>query len=431
MFRRNVCVMMLACLLAVDQLAAAQGGSQTVGPDQYPPGVNPLTGLLVEDESVLERRPLLVKIGNWPPIVRPQSGLSQADHVWEILVEGGVTRFGAVFLGGDVDHLGPVRSARLADLPLVRFYDAIYGYSGAATGTLDRIRADRRVADNAIGGGPCPPYCRFPQPGLAFEHTLYATTANLHQAAVGEGIVDQAVDLSGLVFSQAVPEGGADTPSFDLYYRNTAVNWTYDPATGRWLRAQDETRQLDANTGEQLSAANVVLFEVDHIEQDPVHDGYWGTANYAFEITLTGQGRAVLFRDGYFFEGIWLRPTEEDRLQFVDAGGSLLPFKPGNTWFQMVPANWFNGFQLIITRPNAPTAEVAIPSLNLRSGPGTGFNIVGTARGGDVLHLLGRSDDASWVVARTDTGALVWTSVDYLDAGILDMNLLPVAIHAQ
>ncbi len=429
MVRRSVCVVMLVCLFAVGNLVVAQGGAQPVGPDLYPEGVNPLTGLLLEDESALERRPLLVKISNWPPVVRPQSGLSQADHVWEILVEGGVTRFATVFLGYEVDHLGPVRSARLADLSLVHLYHAIYGYSGAATGTLDRIRADLVVADNAIGGGPCPPYCRFPQPGLAFEHTLYTTTEDLHQAAAEEGIADQAVALSGLVFSEAVPEGGANTPSFDLHYRNTAVNWTYEPASGRWLRSQDEARQFDANTGEQLSAANVVLFEADHIEQDPVRDGYWGTANYAFEINLTGQGRAVLFRDGFYFEGWWLRPTETDHLLFVDAAGNSLPFKPGNTWFQLVPATWFNGFQLIIDRPNAPTAVVTIPSLNLRYGPGTGFNVVSTARGGDVLRLLGRDDDGAWVVARTEAGSLVWAAANFLDAGILDLNLLPVAIH--
>ncbi len=430
MLRRGWLLFLLGLLLVVAPVAAqgGDGSPAVVGPDHYPEGVNPLTGLLVEDPDNLNRRPVLVKISNWPPVVRPQSGLGQADHVWEILVEGGVTRFAAIFLAQEVDHLGPVRSARLSDLPLVRYYSAIYGYSGAAQGTLDRIRADLFVAQSAIGGGPCPPYCRFPQPGLAFEHTLYTTTAALHQAAAEEGMVDQAVDLSGLAFQEEVPAGGIPTPGFALHYRQTTVNWEYDAASGLWWRSQDGEPQLDANTGEPLSAANVVVFEASHIEQDPVRENYWGTANYAFEVRLEGEGRAVLFRDGRYFEGRWVRPAADDRIQFRDQRDDLLPFKPGNTWFQLVPASWFNGYQLVIENEHAPVATISVPSLNLRAGPGTGFGILGAARQGADLRLLGRDETGAWLLGRLD-GMAVWAAAEFLDTGAFDVMALPLAIR--
>ncbi len=432
MVQRGSGWLVVLLLLSLTIPAAAQGGSgggAVLGPEEYPEGVNPLTGLALDMPENLERRPLLVKITNWPPVVRPQSGLSQADHVWEILVEGGVTRFAAVFLGQDVEHLGPVRSARLSDLPLVHYYAAIYGYSGAAQGTLDRIRADRFVANSAVGGGPCPPYCRFPQPGLAYEHTLYTTTEDLHRAAAAEGIIDERVDLSGLAFNVQVPAGGVMTPSFDLFYRQTAVNWAYEAASGRWLRSQDGEPQFDALTGERISAANVVVFEAVHTEQERVRDNYWGTANYAFDITLSGEGRAVLFRDGRYFEGRWVRPTEEDRIHFQDEAGDLLPFKPGNTWFQLVPATWFNGYQLIIAREDAPVASVTAASLNLRAGPGTGFGLLGVGVRGTELHLLGRDETGAWVVGRLEDGRTVWAAVDFLNLNGLAVMDLPLAVH--
>src|SRR5216684_927532 len=68
-----------------------------VGPFNFPPNVNPLTGEVVADPAVLQRRPLAVKISNAPPLVRPQAGIGDADLVFEHLTEGRLTRFTAVF----------------------------------------------------------------------------------------------------------------------------------------------------------------------------------------------------------------------------------------------------------------------------------------------------------------------------------------------
>jgi hypothetical protein len=88
------------------------------GPFSYPEGINPLTGLPYPDEESMARRNLIVKISNYPPIVRPQSGVNTADVVYEYEAEGGVTRFAAIFRSHTAHHVGPVRSARLVDLEL-------------------------------------------------------------------------------------------------------------------------------------------------------------------------------------------------------------------------------------------------------------------------------------------------------------------------
>src|SRR5688500_17320512 len=90
-----------------------------LGPSGFPADVNSLPGLQV-DPAALNRRPLLIKVSNYPEVVRPQTGLMQADHVWEHEVEGfNITRLTAVFWSNTPPHVGSVRSGRPPDLQLV------------------------------------------------------------------------------------------------------------------------------------------------------------------------------------------------------------------------------------------------------------------------------------------------------------------------
>ena len=81
------------------------------GPVRFPDWINPLTGLQPADPSRLNRRPMVIKVSNFPRSIRPQWGLSLADHVYEYYLEFGLTRFAAVYLGNDTQRVGPVRSA--------------------------------------------------------------------------------------------------------------------------------------------------------------------------------------------------------------------------------------------------------------------------------------------------------------------------------
>jgi Protein of unknown function (DUF3048) N-terminal domain len=120
---------------------------------------DPLTGLAVSDPSVLDRRPLAIKIANFPRHVRAaQTGLSLADNVWEHYAEGGTTRFTAIFLSQGPDRIGNVRSARLLDTYLGQAYQAMLVASGSSDGTLNRLRKTdffKRVIAEATGYHGC------------------------------------------------------------------------------------------------------------------------------------------------------------------------------------------------------------------------------------------------------------------------------------
>jgi hypothetical protein len=408
-------------LLVLFPTALLAQDTAVIGPDTYPEGISPLTGLPVDDPAYLERRPLNIKISNSPAYVRPQSGLNSADVVWEHLVEGGVTRFTAIFYSHAVNHLGPIRSARLVDIPLTRIYGSLFVHSGSSNGTLDRLRQDAVIPSRNFGGGGCPPLCRFPREGLAFEHTLYGDTEALYRRAAEIGLNTTPDPISGMAFSTAIPAGGQAVTGVNITYRNTETQWTYE--SGRWLRAQDGEPHFDALTNTQVNAANVVVLEADHIEQPVVYDGYWGAANYAFEVNLTGSGHIYLFRDGQLFEGQWRRENDTAPLYFFDLDGNVLPFKPGTTFFNLVP-RWADGYQLTIFLAEPLPAAVLPDSIILRNGPGQGYGQKTFARRGDSLALIGRDWRGRWAQALLPDGTAAWAAADLLDiAG--DLNRLP------
>ncbi|MEM7347844.1 MAG: DUF3048 domain-containing protein [Chloroflexota bacterium] len=112
-------------------ISETSGGNTTFA--NRPPDVNPLTGLKVDDVSSIQRRPIMVRVGN-DPGARPQVGLNQADIVYEEVVEWWVTRFTAVYLSQQPDIVAPIRSARLINLQLVPQYGGVLGNSGGSDG---------------------------------------------------------------------------------------------------------------------------------------------------------------------------------------------------------------------------------------------------------------------------------------------------------
>jgi hypothetical protein len=198
---------------------SAQPGEPTAaaetvyGPDTYPAGVNPLTGELAGAAQV-NRMPIAAKISNYPYSVRPQSGLSLADVVFEHLAEAGLTRFTAVFLQNEAEAIGSIRSARYIDTEIAPMFGAMLVTSGSSLGTMQQIRSNpwfvgniwRLVSEES--GYMCPPLCRN-NPNVPDDaNALFASTANLRLAtAVQAG--NTHLGQSGFVFSPTPPAGGA------------------------------------------------------------------------------------------------------------------------------------------------------------------------------------------------------------------------------
>lgn len=312
----------------------------------FPPNVNPLTGETVTDPAVLQRRPIAVKISNAPAVVRPQSGLNAADLVFEHYAEGGVTRFTAVFYDGDASPIGSIRSGRLIDLEIPRMYDAAFAYSGSSAGVRQRIVNstffDRVISPDFGHGG----FFRVEDPSKAFEHTLFTDTEGLRAILEERGLNTPPAFNGSMTFREQPPEGGTPASRVEVDYIATDVTWQYDDASGRWLRWTDGEAHSDANTGEQLSFANVIVLAANHVETDILEDMVAG-GHYSIEIQLWGEGPASIFRDGQRFDGQWRRNGDTEMVSFYDSSGNTLPLDVGNSFVQLVPL----GFDGLIVNP--------------------------------------------------------------------------------
>lgn len=310
-----------------------------IGPFFYPEGINPLTGLPYPNEEAMNRRNLIVKISNYPPIVRPQTNINMADVVFELEAEGGVTRFAAIFRSQLPDIVGSVRSARLADTYLVPMYNALFAYSGTSEPIQNIILTSEWVfqtfsplkGDNEDAG-----FIRVPQEGKAFEHTLFLQPALLLEKATRRE-VNTPLRAFGFAFNEKPDEGGL--PANDIFvdwYGQTDARWQYDPATGRYLRFTDGIIHTDAATGEQLWADNIVVIEVEHRERPDLFPA--GASYTSTDIVLEGQGRAYLLRDGVYYQGFWRRRDNNPgtALQIIYGDNNSIMMKPGRTWVEVV-----------------------------------------------------------------------------------------------
>jgi hypothetical protein len=310
------------------------------GPYIYPDGVNPLTGILYPDEAARQRRNLIIKVSNYPPIVRPQTGVNRADVVYEVEAEGGVTRFAAIFRSDIPDTVGPVRSARLLELELVTMYNSLLAYSGASEPVQNLLLESDGVYQmfSPLKGDGCQDsgFCRVPQEGVDFEHTLYLNPQTLYESATRRN-VNYGMRARGFAFSENPDPDGM--PIKDVYiewYGQADARWQYDETTGRYLRFTDGVPHLDAADGQQLWADNLIIIEVPHVERPdlfPPGVDYWSLG-----IELWGQGNAYLARDGQFYQGGWRRLTTDpgNALELLYPDYTSMMMKPGRTWVSIV-----------------------------------------------------------------------------------------------
>ncbi|MEN6298341.1 MAG: DUF3048 domain-containing protein [Anaerolineaceae bacterium] len=324
---------------------------QDYGPVNFPAEVNPLTGLIVTDPTRLDRRPLAVKIQIFPRSDRPPMNLSLADIVYDYYQNNGMTRFHAIFYGNDAQQVGPIRSARLLDISLIRMYKSIFAFAGADKRVLNKLYGtefyDRLVVE---GSANCPPMCRLDQNA---ENFLVADTLEMGKFIVGKGVDNSRQNLDGMTFKTEAPANGQPAVKiFNRYSISAYSRWDYDSASGRYLRFQDTQEDYggageaygplnDKITGIQISAANVVVILVPH--RFVVKSG--GSEIVAIDLEVSGP--AYAYRDGNVYQVNWNHQNADSVLTLTFPDGSAYPFKPGNTWFEVV------GKSTTITNPEA------------------------------------------------------------------------------
>jgi hypothetical protein len=304
---------------------------------------NPLTGLPVSDPSLLERRPMVIKVANAPDYIRPQSGLSLADVVYEYYIEWGDTRFIAVMYGNDSPLVGPVRSGRYFDEHVARMYNAFLMFKFADPREYSYLQNSTLNEFLVVpGNGPCPPYIFGPQKRDDYNNFFFDTTRWANCAA-RTGIDNSKPNLRGGFFTENVAQGEPSATRLYFFFSKYSYNyWDYDAATHKYFRFQESNDIVgknseayaplaDAQTGLPVTADNVVALFVPYTfeNQFDAHDE-------VYHIDLVDSGSAYVFRDGFAIPATWSRTDENQPLLLTTLNGNPVYLRPGRTFYEVI-----------------------------------------------------------------------------------------------
>lgn len=349
----------------VKKVATSLDDEESTEPKTEQCPINGQMMTVAQKNKWVTRRPLGVMIENHVE-ARPQSGLSAADVIYEAVAEGGITRFMALFYCQDATFIGPVRSARVHFMNMLREYGEypLYGHVGGAncdaetgSGCANGAKADALGIIRKLGWDsyndmnqfavPFPYYWRDYDrlPGVATEHTVYSSTAKLWDYAKTkreltnvdeDGVAwDKTFDSWKFVKDAPVAERGKtnkiELGFWDSFSSQFSVTWTYNSAKNTYLRTNGGKVHADKNTGKQLDAKNIVVV---FAKESPANDGYdGGHILYG----LAGEGDALVFQNGNAIKATWQKEDADTRMKWYDENDKEISIVGGKVFVEILP----------------------------------------------------------------------------------------------
>ena len=346
--------------------------------------VCPINGQLYTAEEMAiweKRRPLLIMIENHED-ARPQSGLNNADMVYEAIAEGGITRFMGVYYC-DASRIreirydvGPVRSARTYYLDIASEYGdyPLYTHVGGANCSAPKdpttgqqagpCTTDKRALAieqiSQYGWNNKGTWSDLSQFSLSYrvcrrepdrtgqsratEHTMYCSTKELWKVAADERGLTNVTEASGdswddsflswLFDKDGSSQAGLATENVSLAFWNSdayKVTWKYDASSGKYVRYHENEKQIDFNDKEAIEASNIVIQLVKETQSVDEHKhNLYG---------VVGTGKGILIQAGKRIDVTWSKKQRQGRTTFKDSNGKEVKFIPGKIWVEILPEN--------------------------------------------------------------------------------------------
>ncbi len=266
------------------------------------------------------RAALVVKIDNVPR-ARPQAGINDADMVFVELVEGGQTRYAAVFHSEEVGTVGPVRSMRTTDINLVRpLNKPLFANSGGNSRTTSAINASPLVN---IGHATSAGRAYFRNNSRPAPHNLFSSTAALRRAGgSAPGVPPQMFTIRRP--GTPNPNKTAATKGVNVSYESTNVSYTWNGSG--WARSQDGRATVD--TAGVRTAPETVIVQFTPYGVSPADRN-------SPEANVIGKGRAWIFTEGKLIRGSWRKPNANAVPLYFDSEGNPLQLLPGRVWIEL------------------------------------------------------------------------------------------------
>ncbi len=306
-------------------------------PEIVYPYANPLTGQGLE-EDISGQRPVAVMFNNLEKAL-PQLGVAQADVIYEIVAEGGITRLMGVYqdIEGAGD-LGSIRSARDYYVSIACGHDAIYVHAGGSPQAYEALQSWGMSYIDFVNG-PYGGMCwrdaqRRKSAGL--EHSLLTSSQNLLEQMPQRIRREHREGFSvGWTFATQAPEGGAAAGELTVPFSSYKTGYfVYEPELEGYRVSQkvngNEHPFVDGNTGREVTVSNVLVLFTD-VSLIP------GDSAGRMSVRTTGEGGGLLLRDGRVYELTWQRDSREGCYRFLDAAGQPLPLAVGRSYINLVP----------------------------------------------------------------------------------------------
>lgn len=301
--------------------------------------ISPITGEYFEGEEAKGwwiRRPLAVMVNNHVD-ARPQSGLVDADIVYEVVAEGGITRFLAFYLTKTPEKIGPVRSTREYYLVLVKeLGDAMIMHIGWSPQALTAIES---WPVRSLGRGAASFWRENPR-NVAIEHTAYVNGVELYERGMELGWEGK-TPLDMWKFKDL--DKYLNTPfarniSIDFWYKGDySAVWKYNQDANSYLRYMgydadgNPIPHEDQESGKQIEVKNLIVQFADETSIS-------GDDKNRLEYQLLGSGNGLVFLDGRVIEVTWSKAERDTRTKFYDINGNEMEFNRGKFWVSIVPS---------------------------------------------------------------------------------------------
>ena len=342
---RKIVIAAVGCSLALVACSSSAKKTPTTTMQQTTttkaPPIAPETGLPDPTGKSQTRSALWVKIENTPQ-ARPQSGLHDADVVYEEVVDGGITRFVTLFQSAAPAEVGPVRSVRPMDASVVWPLGGVFVYSGGVSENVARINKAPVVAVDENNKD-----VTFRINSRQAPHNLYARPEVAW--SLGGKPVPPLPLFTYLAKGEAANATASPVTSFHVGFSNGYdVDWAWDPTTLSWLRSQQNVAFKDVS-GDQIAPQNVITQFINY-------EG--GVGRFNAEGIVVGTGDAWVFSNGTVIKGKWSRPTKDAVTVFTDANGVPIKLTAGRTWVEFVPV----GFDVTIQAPPPPSTVAGAPT---------------------------------------------------------------------
>lgn len=324
---KAILIAVLFSLLIIMNVSCGENAPEPSGPRT----TSPLNGSPLADSFSPLPPVLAVKIENHPE-ARPQSGLDQAQVVYEELVEGGVTRFLALYLDEDVAEIGPIRSARPMDVVLLEYLDPLFAVSGGSSEVM-RIVEDSSLVYISEAIDETADYF-FRTRDRRAPHNLYTSTSLLREYCATVGLAGREWEEDLFRFGE--PGQSAACDSIEVRYpASCAVSYKYDGSSQSYLRSMAGDPHLDKISGRQTAPATVIVQYVE-LEDTGVRDV---AGDLSPDAILTGSSDALVFTRGQVFQAHWEKRSSSGRTVFLSTNGEEIAIPPGQVWIHLIPTS--------------------------------------------------------------------------------------------